>query len=150
MPAHGIELKRTLRAPRERVFAAWTRPELLARWLFPGQGWVANVESELVVGGRWSVHMREPSGALHHQFGVYREIEPVARLVFTWTCPPLGVTDSVVTVELTEHGSQTELVLSHVLPADPKVRQGHEEGWTGCLANLQTLVEGETDAVDQG
>lgn len=143
MPPSSIELRRTLRARRERVFAAWTRPELMARWLFPGSDWTAAIESDFVVGGRWSVEMREPSGAVHHQFGVYREIKPVARLVFTWTCPILDVADSVVTVELTERGDQTELVLSHVLPDDPKVRQSHTEGWTGCLANLETFVEGD-------
>jgi uncharacterized protein YndB with AHSA1/START domain len=140
---NGIELRRTLEARRERVFAAWTRPELMSRWLFPGSGWTAAVESEFVVGGKWSVEMREPSGNVHHQFGVYREILPVSRLVFTWTCPILDVTDSVVTVELTERGDRTELVLSHVLPDDPKLRNAHEEGWTGCLASLETFLEGD-------
>ncbi len=143
MPALGIELRRTLRARRERVFAAWTRPDLLARWMFPGSSWTAVVAADLRVGGQWSVEMREPTGVVHHQFGVYREIEPVSRLVFTWTCPSLEVADSIVTVELTERGDQTELVLSHKLPDDPKVRSEHEEGWTGCLANLDTFIQGE-------
>jgi uncharacterized protein YndB with AHSA1/START domain len=80
---------------------------------------------------------------VHHQFGVYREIEPVSRLVFTWTCPILEVTDSIVTIELTERGERTELLLRHALPDDPKVRSAHEEGWTGCLASLDTLMQGE-------
>lgn len=143
MSANGIELRRTLKARRERVFAAWTRPELMARWLFPGSGWTAVVDADFVVGGRWSVDMHEPSGTVHQQFGVYREIEPVSRLVFTWSCPILEVTDSVVTVELSDRGDRTELVLSHVLPDDPKLRHAHEEGWTGCLANLETLIEGD-------
>lgn len=143
MPGPGIELRRTLRGRRDRVFAAWTRPDLLARWMFPDVKWTAVVASDLRVGGKWSVEMREPSGTVHHQFGVYREIEPVSRLVFTWTCPDLNVTDSLVTVELTERGSQTELVLSHALPDDPKIRSEHEGGWTGCLANLETFIQGE-------
>jgi uncharacterized protein YndB with AHSA1/START domain len=36
MPFEGIELTRTLKAGRERVFRAWTRPEVMARWFFPG------------------------------------------------------------------------------------------------------------------
>ncbi len=143
MPANGIELRRMLRARRERVFAAWTRPELMARWLFPGANWTAGVVADVRVGGEWSVEMREPSGAIHHQFCVYREIQPVSRLVFTWTCPVLDVADSVVTVELFERGDRTELVLTHVLPDDPKVRSAHDEGWTGCLANLENLLQGE-------
>jgi uncharacterized protein YndB with AHSA1/START domain len=143
VPSLGIELRRTLHARRERVFAAWTRPEILARWMFPGSDWTAVAASDLRVGGKWSVEMREPSGVVHHQFGVYREIEPVSRLVFTWTCPILEVTDSIVTIELTERGERTELLLRHALPDDPKVRSAHEEGWTGCLASLDTLMQGE-------
>ena len=144
MPASGIELRRMLPVRRERVFAAWTRPELMARWLFPKSDWTAVVAADLRVGGAWSVEMREPSGQVHHQFGVYREIQPVSRLVFTWTCPMLDVTDSVVIVELTEHGERTELVLSHVLPDDPKVRSSHTDGWTGCLHSLDKFLEGES------
>jgi uncharacterized protein YndB with AHSA1/START domain len=143
MPAKAIELRRVLGARRDRVFAAWTRPELMARWLFPDASWTASVAADVRVGGEWSVEMREPSGATHHQFGVYREVRPVSRLVFTWTCPVLDVADSVVTIDLIERGDRTELVLTHELPDDPKVRAAHDEGWTGCLANLETLLQGE-------
>jgi uncharacterized protein YndB with AHSA1/START domain len=143
MPASGIELRRLLNARRDRVFAAWTRPELMARWLFPGAGWTAIAVADLRVGGAWSVEMREPSGTVHHQFGVYRAIEPVSRLEFTWTCPVLDVADSVVTIELTERGDRTELALTHILPDDPKVRTAHHEGWTGCLASLETHLQGD-------
>jgi uncharacterized protein YndB with AHSA1/START domain len=80
--------------------------------------------------------MTDAQGGRHEQFGVYREIIPNSRLVFTWNCPDLNVTDSVVTVELRELESGTELKLVHQLPPDPKVRRGHEEGWEGCLGNL--------------
>jgi uncharacterized protein YndB with AHSA1/START domain len=143
MPGNGIELRRTLHARRERVFAAWTRPELMARWLFPKADWTAVVAADFRVGGAWSVEMREPTGQVHHQFGVYREIEPVSRLVFTWTCPILNVADSVVTVALAERGDRTELVLTHVLPENPAIRHAHEEGWTGCLASLETFLQGD-------
>jgi uncharacterized protein YndB with AHSA1/START domain len=140
MPFDGITIRRTLKAPRARVFAAWTQPELMARWYFPGQGWVVNVACDLKVGGRYQLSMRDLEGGAHLQFGIYREIVPVSRLVFTWTCPDLGVTDSVVTVELAEKGGGTELSLSHLLPPDPKIRAGHEEGWQGCLGNLEALL----------
>jgi uncharacterized protein YndB with AHSA1/START domain len=141
MPIDGVNLKRLLRAPRERVFAAWTRPELMTRWFFPGQGWIATIESDLKVGGRYEIAMVDDKGGQHRQFGEYREIVPVSRLVFTWTCPELGVTESVVTVELHERGSQTELELTHQLPPDPNVRRGHEEGWIGCIGNLEKLLD---------
>ena len=136
MPRDGIRLTRVLKARPERVFRAWTRPELMARWLYPGEGWVCSVSSSLTVGGTWRAEMKDAEGGKHLQFGVYREIVPHSRLVFTWNCPDLNVADSVVTVELSETEQGTELTLTHELPPDPKVRRGHEEGWDGCLANL--------------
>src|SRR4051794_8426739 len=120
MPIDGITVKRVLKARRERVFAAWTRPELMSRWFFPGDGWRAAVSAELKVGGRYRLAMRDAAGGEHLQFGEYREIVPVSRLVFTWSCPELQVVDSVVTIELLERGAHTELHLTHELPPDPK------------------------------
>ena len=139
----GISIKRTLSGRRETVFSAWTRPELMARWFFPDPSWTATVSSELRVGGHYEVSMRDPSGGVHLQFGEYREIVPTSRLVFTWSCPDLGVKNSVVTVELRESGDRTDLHLTHELPPDPKIRREHEEGWTGCLGNLATLLADE-------
>jgi uncharacterized protein YndB with AHSA1/START domain len=140
MPIEGVSLTRVLPARRALVFEAWTRPELMARWFFPDSSWTATIDHELKVGGRWEVVMNDRAGARHHQFGEYREIVPDARLVFTWSCPDLKVVDSVVTVELKDHARGTELVLNHELPPDPNVRRGHEEGWQGCLGNLEKML----------
>jgi uncharacterized protein YndB with AHSA1/START domain len=155
MPTDEVMIRRILKARRERVFAAWTRPDLMARWFFPGEGWTATITSDLRVGGRYELSMRDADGGRHTQFGEYREIVPVSRLVFTWSCPELSVVDSVVTVELTDHDGRTELVLTHELPPEPKIRRGHEEGWQGCLGNLEKLLinqEGKErgDELDQG
>jgi len=149
MPMDGISIRRLLKARREVVFAAWTRADLMTRWLFPGEGWTASVSADVKVGGRYQLAMRDADGGRHEQFGEYREIVPVSRLVFTWSCPALGVVDSVVTVELTEQGEGTELLLTHQLPPDPKIRRGHEDGWHGCLGNLEKFLsepktEGQT------
>jgi uncharacterized protein YndB with AHSA1/START domain len=141
MPIDGVSVKRILQARPARVFEAWTRADWMARWFFPGEGWTAAVTSDLRVGGRYEIDMRDNLGVRHLQFGEYREIVPVTRLVFTWNCPELAVIGSVVTVELTERGECTEIVLTHELPPDPKIRGGHEEGWIGCLANLDKMLE---------
>ena len=140
MPIDGISVKRLLKAPRERVFDAWTRPDLMARWFAPKGDWTVAVASDFRIGGRYELDMRDTEGGRHLQFGHYREIVPVSRLVFTWSCPDLAVVDSIVTVELVDHGERTELLLTHELPPDPKVRRGHEEGWEGCLGNLEKFL----------
>ena len=148
MPFDGVSVRRMLRARRARVFEAWTRTDWMARWFFPGDGWTATVTSDLKLGGRYEVDMRDNEGGRHMQFGEYREIVPVSRLVFTWNCPELAVTGSVVTVDLVDHGERTELVLTHELPPDPKIRRGHEEGWMGCLGNLEKMLENQTERND--
>jgi hypothetical protein len=50
------------------------------------------------------------------------------------------VIDSVVTINLVDLGACTDLELTHALPPEPKVRRGHEEGWAGCLGNLERLL----------
>jgi uncharacterized protein YndB with AHSA1/START domain len=140
MPTDAVSVRRLLKARRERVFEAWTRPDLMARWFFPGDGWTAAITSDLRVGGRYEVAMRDAAGVRHTQFGEYREIIPVSRLVFTWSCPELEVVDSIVTVDLIDQGEQTELILAHELPPDPKIRRGHQEGWEGCLGNLEKML----------
>ena len=141
MPTEGISIRRWIRARPERVFEAWTRPDLMVRWFFPSEGWTAAVTSDLRVGGRYEISMRDAEGGRHHQFGEYREIVPSSRLVFTWNCPELSVVESVVTVELIDHGDRTELVLTHELPPDPAIRSGHEQGWEGCLSNLEKMLD---------
>jgi uncharacterized protein YndB with AHSA1/START domain len=141
----SIVVRKLFPASRRRLFEAWSRPELMARWFFPAPGWRADVEADLRPEGRWRVAMHDPAGGIHLQEGVYREIEPVSRLVFTWTCLDLGVKSSVVTLELHERGAETELVLTHELPDDPAILREHEGGWHGCLASLTRYLEPERE-----
>ena len=139
-----VVVKRALAARPARVFAAWCRPELMARWFFPAPGWRADVTADVRIGGRYRVAMVDPAGGVHVQEGVYSVIEPDARLAFTWSCLELGVADSLVTIELRDLGAETELTLSHELPDDATIRREHEGGWTGCLESLARYLETRT------
>ena len=78
-----IVLTRVFDAPRQMVFDAFTRPELLRRW-FGARGWNLVVcEVDLRVGGGWRFVSRGPDGAEMGQGGVYREVVPPDRLVYT-------------------------------------------------------------------
>jgi uncharacterized protein YndB with AHSA1/START domain len=139
--SRAVVVRKKVAGTRPRVFEAWCRPELLAQWFFPAPGWRAEIAADIRVGGHYRIAMHDPAGGVHVQEGVYRSIEPVSRLVFTWSCAELGVADSLVTVELADHGSQTEIVLSHELPDDPTILREHEGGWNGCLASLVRYLE---------
>jgi len=147
MPFDGLTIRRVLPSSPARVFAAWTRPELMARWFFPGRDWTTTVTADVRVGGAYDLAMREPGGRVHRQFGVYREIVAPSRLVFTWSCPDLAIVDSVVTVALAAHADGTELVLTHELPDDAAIRGEHAEGWDACLGNLEILITQHGEAL---
>lgn len=134
----AIEVRRTIRAPRQRVFDAWTKAEELKAWHAPGSLTVSLAEIDLRPGGSYRIHMREPDGKEHRVTGVYREIDPPKKLVYTWGFGgDHPVKDSVVTLEFFEHGDSTEVVLIHEGLAPESEREGHTKGWTSILDKLE-------------
>ena len=80
----SLTLKRRLKAPPAKVFAAWTDPEKIKRWMGPGEVTTVRAESDARVGGRYRFVMRTPDGEEHDVGGVYREVVANEKLVFTW------------------------------------------------------------------
>ncbi len=139
----SIRLTRTLRAARETVFRAWTEPEQMKSWSAPEGFTVAEVESDLRVGGRFRISMKSPEGDPHTAVGEYREVEPPRRLVYTWDWAEEGAEmgDTLVTVEFREAGpEETEVTLVHDLFPSQEAAENHEQGWTSCLNRLEKLV----------
>lgn len=136
--ALSLEVTRRIRADREAVFRAWTEPDAMREWFCPEGGFVEDAESDPVVGGRYRIAMRMPHG-LSVATGVYREIDPPRRLVFTWRWeagegPKEG--ETLVTIELTARGAETELRLRHEGFATEDAREGHAQGWSSALVRL--------------
>lgn len=134
----ALRITRILDAPIERVFAAWTDPAQMTRWFFVQETWSAEVANDLRVGGAFSIKMHATEGAVFACSGVYLEIEPPQRLVFSWTS--YAVSDTRVTIELRDTGSGTELTLIHEDLIDVDVRSSHAEGWGGCLVSLERYL----------
>ena len=137
-----VRLTRVLRAPREKVFSAWTEPGVLERWWTGVGGWVeAKAEVDLRVGGRYRLSMRDDRGVMHGVAGVYTEIAPPDRLAFTWTWendPSVmrGSEGSLVDVVLNEAADGTQLSLSHSGLGGKLVKDMHEGGWNALLTSL--------------
>jgi uncharacterized protein YndB with AHSA1/START domain len=134
----SLTLKRRLKAPRERVWKAWTTGEELKRWFGPSDAMVIEVaDVDLRPGGSYRIVAREPGGERHEVGGVYREVEPNARLVFTWAWISTPERESLVTLELRDAGGETDLTLTHEHFFDAAARDRHQHGWTGSLARLE-------------
>ena len=135
-------LTRELKAPREKVFAAWTDPARAAQWWCPTDCTLLSCEMDVRPGGKWHRRMRVPDGSVIAKYGVYREVEPPARLVFTYaTDYGNGTVDPETVVSLTfaEVPGGTRLTLWHSEFQDVAVRDSHIGGWTTALEALKAF-----------
>jgi uncharacterized protein YndB with AHSA1/START domain len=134
--AGAIRLERVLPASVEDVFAAWTEPARMARWLSPRGR--AEVDADVVVGGHLRVVMIDGDVRIEHD-GEFLEVRPPVRLSFTWRSPFTGTRPSVVTVDLHDEDGSTRLVLRHDrLP--PEAGASHEGGWGAILDRLAAIL----------
>jgi uncharacterized protein YndB with AHSA1/START domain len=100
--ARVLRLFRSFAAPRDRVFRAFTVPTQMVKWWGPKGFMVPACVLDVRVGGAWHTVMRSPEGQDHIVSGVYQEITPPERLVFTWGWETEGVRghETIVTIEL--------------------------------------------------
>ncbi len=142
-----VVVKKFVHADCERVFDAWTKPELMQQWMIPGDG-TAKTSNDFRVGGSYSHEMIKQQAAsdcvggtacadgtfsyMHE--GIYEEINRPHRLVFTWNSP--AVQNTRVTVELKAQDGGTAVTVTHELIDSDEQRQSHTSGWEGCLENL--------------
>jgi len=136
----SLTIKRRLNAPPAKVFAAWTDPEKMKRWMGPQGVSPLRAEIDPRVGGRYRLVMRSPDGEEHDVSGVYREVVPDRKLVFTWAWKSTPERESLVTVELTPDGDGTVLTLTHAQFFDEEARDRHNHGWNGSLEKLETFL----------
>ena len=140
-PRTTLHVQRRFAASRERLFEAWTKPELLVRWFTPYVGSSTDAEIDLRVGGAWRVRMKPrlwPAGYAH---GRYLEVAPPERLVYTlaWENVPLGP-ETLVTVEFRDADGQTDVVLVQERVGTTRGRVGHKAGWSVSFRRLGRLV----------
>jgi uncharacterized protein YndB with AHSA1/START domain len=136
----SLTLKRRFKAPPAKVFAAWTDPEKVKRWMGPGEVKVVLAENDVRAGGRYRWLMQAPDGKRHDVGGVYRDIVADQKLVFTWTWKTEPELESLVTVTFKPDGDGTLLTLTHEQFVEESTRDSHQSGWTGALDKLDKFV----------
>jgi len=143
---HEIVLTRVFDVPRRLVFEAWTKPEHVKQWYGCSIMTLPICEIDLRVDGTYRYVMRSPDGVDHTMQGVYREITPPARLVYTERYVTTGFEspDALVTVTFTEKDGQTTLTstILHQSKAhrDAHLGAGMETGAAETLDRLAALL----------
>jgi uncharacterized protein YndB with AHSA1/START domain len=137
----SLTLTRRFSAAPEKVYAAWADPQRLVQWFGPSSVEEGSVKADidLRVGGRYRISFRA-NGNYNEVGGIYREVVPNQRLVFSWAWHSTPERESLVTISIKPEGSGTLLVFNHAQFVDEKARDNHERGWTDLLGKLETYL----------
>lgn len=145
---HDLSITRRIQAPRQLLWRAWTEPELVKQWFTPRPWTTPIVELDVRPGGRSRMVMRGPDGSEHDNLGVYLEVVPGQRLVFTdayteaWTPSEKPFMTGVIEFEDEGNGTRYTATARHWTEED---RAGHEQmgfqaGWNAATDQLEALV----------
>jgi uncharacterized protein YndB with AHSA1/START domain len=145
-----VAMTRVFDAPRKLVYEAWTKPELVRRWLTGPDGWTMAVcEIDLKVGGTFRyVWKHERDGSVMGMRGVYREIVPPERLVGTEKFDdPWYQGEAVGTMTFVEQGGKTTLTQTVRYESkevrDGVLKTGMESGVAASFDRLERVLEAQ-------
>jgi uncharacterized protein YndB with AHSA1/START domain/tRNA A-37 threonylcarbamoyl transferase component Bud32 len=138
-PQSVARLEQAVPASAEQIFTAWTTPAQMFDFYCPIGYTNPFIECDPRVGGSYRVAMKPPDkDVVHIVSGQYCTLDYPRYLSFTWAweAPVADVQETQVNVEFHEKGGVTNVVMVHERFRDEGQRQGHTQGWTGCLTKL--------------
>ena len=139
----SLEIKRHIKAPRERVYAAWTDPVQLRQWFGPENVQTRNLIGDARVGGEFRWDLVNSEGENVTMRGEYRDLQRDKKIVFTWQWQDDEDWEnhvSIVTVELDDADGGTELRLTHEQLPNEESRDGHTRGWNSAVDKLEKFL----------
>jgi uncharacterized protein YndB with AHSA1/START domain len=137
----SLTFKRRLNASPEKVYAAWTDPQKIIRWFGRSDARADSFQAEIDarIGGHFCVSF-STDDEYYEVGGVYREVVPNQRLVFSWAWYSTSERESLVTVTLKPDSDGTLLTLTHEQLFDSAAHDGHQRGWLGALDKLEKYL----------
>jgi uncharacterized protein YndB with AHSA1/START domain len=140
---HELVVERVFDAPRELVFKVWTDPGLAINWWGPSAYPSRQVEIDLRVGGAWRACLKsvETGDELWHG-GVFREVKPPERLVFTFAWEEEGERgeETLVSIVFSDERGRTRMLLRQTPFRTADTRDDHREGWSSTLDRLAEFL----------
>lgn len=135
---YSLRVASTIKAPRAKVFAAFTTPDILAKWFAPGTRMPKPEMLDVRTGGKYRIVMQGEDDA-PIAIGEYREVIDGSKLVFTWSWDGDPSQPTLVTVTFGDTADGTEVVLVHERFASASTRDHHQQGWQAILDRLPSL-----------
>jgi uncharacterized protein YndB with AHSA1/START domain len=153
VPTFMLTQTRVIRAPRGRVYEAWTNPEVLKQWFGPANMYCPEATLDVRVGGEYRIAVdptpeAAASAAISESeqrhaaaVGSYTKIVPNELLQFSWS-PNWNLGEqSLVTLTFKDVEGGTELTLLHENFNTEESRDGHNKGWAGSFDKLARILE---------
>jgi uncharacterized protein YndB with AHSA1/START domain len=148
--SHDLVLELVLDAPPEKLYRGWTEPELMKQWFAPKPWTTPKVDNDLRPGGRANVTMANPEGQEFPNNGIYLELIPNQKIVFTdaftegWK--PAGRPFFVGELTFTDLGSgktKYRAVARHWTEEakNEHEKMGFHDGWEMCARQLEALTK---------
>jgi uncharacterized protein YndB with AHSA1/START domain len=141
-----IRIERVFDAPRDKVFATYTNPDLIPEWWGPRETTTIVDEMDVRTGGRWRFVSRTSDGGETAFRGAYREVTPPERIVQTFEWEPMAGHVSVETATFEDLGDRTKVTtvsLFHTTEErDGFLASGMERGLNETYARLDELLAG--------
>jgi uncharacterized protein YndB with AHSA1/START domain len=137
-----LEIKRVLPAVPSIVFGAFGDPSELVKWWGPAGFTTPSLEFQPRVGETYRIEMQPPEGDPFYLTGEFRDVDPPARLAYTfvWEDPDPDDVETLVALSFRDLGESTELGLTQG-PFKTEARRAlHRDGWTDGFDKLERLV----------
>lgn len=136
-----LEIERTYDAPLDVVWQAWADPEQAKRWWGPRGFTAPVVELDERPGGNWQALMIGPDGKEMWQHGVYRELVPKKRIVYTFIWDEEPDHEMLVSVDFAAKGKKTEIAFQQTGFKSDGEREGHKGGWNESFDRLAEYLK---------
>lgn len=140
-----LEMSRRFKAPRDRVFDAWSTLAAMKHWFGPGDCELLGGEVDFRVGGHYRLELQTESLGLIEVGGAYHEIDRPETIAFSWKWAgheALSKEEMQVLIEFAPAGeNETEMRLTQTGFPDRESADNHSEGWCGSFEKLGPWVE---------
>jgi uncharacterized protein YndB with AHSA1/START domain len=140
-----LEMKRVLPAAPSIVFGAFIDPNELAKWWGPEGFTTPSLEFDARVGESYRIEMQQPEGDPFYLTGEFREVDPPARLAYTfiWEDPDPDDVETVARLSFRGLGESTEIALTQG-PFKTEARRAlHRDGWRDSFDKLERLISAQ-------
>jgi uncharacterized protein YndB with AHSA1/START domain len=137
-----LEIKHIVPAAAPVAFAAFSAPDQLAQWWGPAGFTTPRLRFDPRVGDGYRIEMQPPDGVPFHLIGEFREVDPPARLVFTfaWEDPDPDDVENLVELSFRDRGDSTEIVFRQGPFQSEARRELHRNGWMDGFDKLERFL----------